>query len=108
MIRVIGKSMPGGRKGVISDSFSSAEHGCSVETLGEAARGFAVAPAGHSPPECEDLPILADSGGEFAAAFSARPGMAWLVRPDSYIGWCSAAPSVAGLRSFLETITRKP
>jgi hypothetical protein len=76
--------------------------------FGEGGSGFAVVERGAAALEREDLPSLADSGGEFAAAFSAQPGMAWLVRPDGYIGWCSAAPSAAGLRSFLQTIVRKP
>jgi hypothetical protein len=72
--------------------------------LGEAASGLAIAPDGAAAPEREDLSISADTGNEFAAAFGARPGMAWLVRPDLHIGWCIDAPSVAGLRSFLQTI----
>lgn len=72
--------------------------------FGESASGFAVVPGGCMPPEREDLPVLTDSNGEFAAAFYAQPGMAWLVRPDGHIGWCSAAPSTANLRSFLATI----
>jgi 2-polyprenyl-6-methoxyphenol hydroxylase-like FAD-dependent oxidoreductase len=76
--------------------------------FGEGGSGFAVVARGAAALEREDLPSLADSGGEFAAAFSAQPGMAWLVRPDGYIAWCSAEPSVAGLRSFLQTIVRMP
>jgi 2-polyprenyl-6-methoxyphenol hydroxylase-like FAD-dependent oxidoreductase len=69
--------------------------------FGDRATGFAVAAQGHRPLEREDLPILIDAGGEFAAAYSARPGMAWLVRPDGYIGWCSAGASCAGLGSWI-------
>jgi hypothetical protein len=36
--------------------------------------------------EQEDLPTFTDGGGEFADSFAARPGMAWLARPDGYIG----------------------
>jgi 2-polyprenyl-6-methoxyphenol hydroxylase-like FAD-dependent oxidoreductase len=75
--------------------------------FGEAASGFAIAPADAIVAEREDLPILTDAGGEFAVAFAARAGMVWLVRPDGHIGWCSAAPSVAGLRSFLGLIARE-
>jgi 2-polyprenyl-6-methoxyphenol hydroxylase-like FAD-dependent oxidoreductase len=74
--------------------------------LGDAITGFAIAPEGGTPPEREDLPVLLDAAGAFAAAYAARPGMAWLIRPDGYIGWCSAAPTVAGLRSFLQLIVR--
>jgi 2-polyprenyl-6-methoxyphenol hydroxylase-like FAD-dependent oxidoreductase len=72
--------------------------------MGEAANGFAVTPAGCILAEREDLPMVVDGGGEFAAAFSAQPGMAWLVRPDGYIGWCSKSPSIDSLRSFLKLI----
>jgi hypothetical protein len=68
------------------------------------ATGFGIAPQRSPPQEQDDLPILLDAAAAFAAAFAAGPGMAWLVRPDGYIGWCSAAPSVDGLRSFLATI----
>jgi hypothetical protein len=56
--------------------------------------------------EREDLPMVVDGGGEFAAASSAELGMAWLVRPDGYIGWCSTSPSVDGLQSFLKLIVQ--
>jgi hypothetical protein len=50
--------------------------------------------------------MVVDGGGEFAAASSAELGMAWLVRPDGYIGWCSTSPSVDGLQSFLKLIVQ--
>jgi hypothetical protein len=73
-------------------------------TFGEWAGGCAIAPPGRRPPEREDLPVLTDAAGEFASAFAARPGTAWLIRPDGYIGWCSEVPSTAGLRSFLDVM----
>lgn len=76
-------------------------------TFGESADGCAIAPQGGVPPVArEDLPVLTDAEGEFAAAFAAKPGAAWLVRPDGYIGWCSAAPSTAGLQSFLKMMVQ--
>ncbi|HWB49132.1 MAG TPA: hypothetical protein VG651_08480 [Stellaceae bacterium] len=48
------------------------------------------------------------AGGEFAAAYAAEPGTAWLIRPDGHIGWCSAAPTTAGLRSYLGRLIRLP
>jgi 2-polyprenyl-6-methoxyphenol hydroxylase-like FAD-dependent oxidoreductase len=75
--------------------------------LGEAARGFAIVPPGATPPEREDLPVVVDAAGAFATAYASRPGMAWLIRPDLYIGWCSAAPTVAGLQSYLDLILRR-
>ena len=56
----------------------------------------------------EDLPVLTDAEGEFAAAFAAKPGTAWLVRPDGYIGWCSETPSTGGLQSFLKVMVQMP
>jgi hypothetical protein len=76
--------------------------------FGNLAGGFAIAPPGHVPAERDDLPILVDAAGEFAAAYEAEPGMAWLIRPDGHIGWCSPAPSLAGLRGFLTMIVRAP
>jgi 2-polyprenyl-6-methoxyphenol hydroxylase-like FAD-dependent oxidoreductase len=78
-------------------------------TLGESADGCAIAPQGGSPlAALEDLPLLIDAEGEFAAAVSAKPGSVWLVRPDGYIGWCSETPSIDGLRSFLNLVVRPP
>lgn len=56
------------------------------------------------PPERDDLSILADAAGSFATAWDAAPGTAWLVRPDGHIGWCSDAPSIAGLAAALDRI----
>jgi alkanesulfonate monooxygenase SsuD/methylene tetrahydromethanopterin reductase-like flavin-dependent oxidoreductase (luciferase family) len=76
-------------------------------TFGESADGCAVVPQGGMLPVApEDLPVLIDAEGEFAAAFAAKRGTAWLVRPDGYIGWCSAAPSAAGLQSFLKVMVQ--
>ena len=78
-------------------------------TLGESADGCAIALQGGSPLTApEDLPLLTDAGGEFAAAVSTKPGTVWLVRPDGYIGWCSETPSTDGLRSFLNLMVRTP
>jgi hypothetical protein len=74
--------------------------------FGESASGYVVVPTGQAPAEREDLPILTDSGSEFAAAYAAEPGTVLLVRPDGYIGWCSAALTVAGLRSYVARLVR--
>jgi hypothetical protein len=74
--------------------------------LGESAAGLAVALPSSMPDEREGLPLLTDSVGELATAYFAQPGMAWRVRPDGYVGWCSDAPSVIGLHTALETITQ--
>ena len=78
-------------------------------TFGESAAGCAIAPQGRTPLAArEDLPVLTDAEGEFAAAFAAKPGTAWLVRPDGYIGWCSETPSTGGLQSFLKVMVQMP
>jgi 2-polyprenyl-6-methoxyphenol hydroxylase-like FAD-dependent oxidoreductase len=74
--------------------------------MSDAASGFAVMPTGCMAAEREYFPVVIDAGGEFAAAFSAEPGMAWLVRPDGYIGWCSASPSIESLQTFLKLIVQ--
>lgn len=73
-------------------------------TFGADVNGYAIAPPGRLPEERDDLPTLIDAGGEFAAAYTAPIGTAWLVRPDGYIGWCSAVPSVAELQCFLKAL----
>jgi hypothetical protein len=76
------------------------------QLLGEGAVSFAITQQGSTLSARDDLPVLADAEGEFAAACLAEPGMAWLVRPDGYIDWCSATPSIEGLQAFLETIIK--
>lgn len=70
--------------------------------FGAGANGCAIAPPERLLKGRDDLPTLIDAGGEFAAAFTGPIGTAWLVRPDGYIGWCSAAPSTVELQSFLK------
>jgi Aromatic-ring hydroxylase, C-terminal len=76
--------------------------------LGESAAGLAVALPSAMPGEREGLPLLTDRSASFVTAYFAQRGMAWLVRPDGYVGWCSDAPSVTGLHNALETISRMP
>lgn len=78
------------------------------ETLGVTASACAIAPAMADAAQREDLPTLIDASGEFAAAYDARPGAVWLIRPDGYVGWRSSTPSVAGLQSFLDRFVRPP
>lgn len=99
--------------GFISDDKAMADQLAAMLSLlrhvfGNAASGFAIALRDTVLCEREDLPVLSDSGGEFAAAFVARPGMAWLVRPDGYIGWCSETPSISALQCALEIMVRAP
>ncbi len=77
-------------------------------TVGEAASGFIIAPKGANSAHREDVAVLSDDGGEFAAAFGAAPGMTWLARPDGYIGWFSDSPSIAELRAVLALIAKTP
>ncbi len=72
------------------------------------AAACAIVAAGDTPPESERIAVLTDAGGEFAAAYGARPGMAWVVRPDRHLGWCSATPSVSALAEYLRRIAGAP
>ncbi|HVY13697.1 MAG TPA: FAD-dependent monooxygenase [Rhodopila sp.] len=86
-------------------------------TVGEATSGFIVAPqrtgtgtgtgtgvGAGAEADREDVPVLHDAAGAFAAAFGAAPGMTWLTRPDGYLGWCCEVPSIAGLWAALRLI----
>ena len=79
-----------------------------LAVLGAAAAACAIVAAGDTPPESERIAVLTDAGGEFAAAYGARPGMAWVVRPDRHLGWCSATPSVSALAEYLRRIAGAP
>ncbi|WP_202815981.1 FAD-dependent monooxygenase [Terrimicrobium sacchariphilum] len=50
------------------------------------------------------VPCFVDVAGKFAAEYGATPGMAWLIRPDGHVGWCSTRPTVTGLREYLRRI----
>ncbi len=78
-------------------------------TLGESATGCAIAPQNGNPFAVpEDLPLLTDAAGEFAAGVFAKSGTVCLVRPDGYIGWYSETPTTDGLQSFLDLIVQPP
>ncbi|WP_108659533.1 FAD-dependent monooxygenase [Acuticoccus kandeliae] len=74
------------------------------DRLGTAAAAYAIAPAECALMGNDPLPILADSAGEFGEAYAARPGMAWLVRPDGYLGWVSGDASPEGLSAALDRV----
>jgi 2-polyprenyl-6-methoxyphenol hydroxylase-like FAD-dependent oxidoreductase len=76
--------------------------------VGDAASSFVIAPQGARLTHREDMPVLNDAGGEFAAALGAAPGMTWLARPDGYFGWISESPSIAGLKLALARIAKTP
>ncbi|MFZ5779491.1 MAG: FAD-dependent monooxygenase [Pseudomonadota bacterium] len=78
------------------------------DRFGDGAVGFAVRSADKPIMPREELSMMIDAAGEFAAAYEARPGTAWLVRPDGHIGWCSASPTVASLEDFLTLVTAAP
>lgn len=89
------------------DALAAMHHLLSA-ALGDAAAGCAVAAPGETLPEDDRMPVLVDAEGAFAAAYGAKPGMVWLVRPDRHIGWHTAAPSVAALDLHLHRILRAP
>ncbi|SAL84626.1 monooxygenase FAD-binding protein [Caballeronia arvi] len=55
-------------------------------------------------PAPEAYRSLSDKAGEFAAAFGAQNGMAWVVRPDGHIGFRSASCSPDALLAWLERV----
>jgi len=78
------------------------------DRLRDGAVGFAVRPEDKPIMPRDELPMVIDAAGAFAAAYDARPGMAWLVRPDGHIGWCSTLSTVASLEDFLTLVTAVP
>ncbi|MDR5766533.1 MULTISPECIES: FAD-dependent monooxygenase [unclassified Caballeronia] len=60
-----------------------------------------VAKAASFVPACEAYRTLSDEAREFADAFGAKNGMAWVVRPDGHIGYRSARCSPDALIAWL-------
>ena len=79
-----------------------------MTVLGDRTSSFAIIPKGSRLGDRESLPILCDAEGEFAANYSAAPGMCWLVRPDGYLGWVSASPTVNKLAAASGIIAKSP
>ncbi|AET93159.1 monooxygenase FAD-binding protein [Burkholderia sp. YI23] len=80
-------------------------------TLGTAANALLivspdVANAPSFEPSGEAYRSLSDRAGEFAAAFGAKHGMTWVVRPDSHIGFRSASCSPDAVLGWLERVLR--
>ncbi|OLL27506.1 monooxygenase [Burkholderia sp. SRS-W-2-2016] len=50
----------------------------------------------------EAMTTVMDAAGEFAAAYRARGGAVWVVRPDGYIGWRCGDCSGGGIGSWVE------
>jgi hypothetical protein len=69
--------------------------------LGEGAAGVIVAAPGSDVPHDERITVLTDSASEFAAAFGAPAGTAWIVRPDGHIGWRSDACTAQAVENWL-------
>ena len=76
--------------------------------FGDRASSFAIIPHDSLLGDREALPVLRDTDGEFAANYSAVPGMCWLVRPDGYLGWVSTSPTVEGLTAAIAIIAKSP
>ena len=49
------------------------------------------------------LPLVRDSGGEFARMYSAPGWSVYVVRPDGYLGFTAVGVDVAGLVTYLRT-----
>lgn len=56
----------------------------------------------------ERAPLLQDAEGSFREAYAARPGMAWLVRPDGHVAWTGMVSDVAGLVQALDLVVVPP
>ncbi|MDR5739515.1 MULTISPECIES: FAD-dependent monooxygenase [unclassified Caballeronia] len=71
--------------------------------LGDAANAVRIAAPGATSRAGATYRALTDSAGEFAAAFGARSGMIWAVRPDGHIGFRSSECSAAALTAWLDS-----
>jgi 2-polyprenyl-6-methoxyphenol hydroxylase-like FAD-dependent oxidoreductase len=73
--------------------------------LGSASSALLIAAPGCAPPRDETFALLTDTAGTFAAAFGAHratSGMAWIVRPDGYLGWRGAQVSADAVDAWLK------
>ncbi|MGW4354891.1 FAD-dependent monooxygenase [Nocardia sp. NPDC004582] len=52
------------------------------------------------------LPLIRDTAGEFARAYRAAPGSAFVIRPDGYLGYARRAGDTADLMTYLESTFR--
>lgn len=74
--------------------------------VGDAASGFALVPQGIDLAPREDIPVLQDAAGSFAATFAAPAGTSWLARPDGHVGWTGRG--ITGLDAALRLIAATP
>ncbi len=72
--------------------------------LADLTGGYAILARGSALPVIDRAPWLSDDAGEFAQEYGATPGMAWLIRPDGHVAWCSERPTAASLREYLRTV----
>ena len=72
--------------------------------LGGAVRALVLASPDVPIPDQEEMPVFTDTGRKFQEAYGAGPIGAWLIRPDGYVGWCSASPSIDSLGPYLRGI----
>jgi 2-polyprenyl-6-methoxyphenol hydroxylase-like FAD-dependent oxidoreductase len=57
-------------------------------------------------PEPMGITLIHDAGGQFEAQYQARPGSAFLVRPDGYLAWTSRPLDTAALSACLREIAK--
>ncbi len=59
--------------------------------------------------QLENVEVIRDAEGEFAAVFAAAPGAAWLIRPDKYVGLDMEAWSIEAVATYLrDTVGLRP
>jgi 2-polyprenyl-6-methoxyphenol hydroxylase-like FAD-dependent oxidoreductase len=86
--------------GVQYDAFVD---GCCAfdDTPHELASAVLIAASGCEVPPDERFTVLTDAANEFTAAFGARGGMVWGVRPDGHIGWRNRHCSKEAVKGWL-------
>jgi 2-polyprenyl-6-methoxyphenol hydroxylase-like FAD-dependent oxidoreductase len=75
--------------------------------LGGLAAGLLIVAAGADFVSSELIPVLSDQEESFKQGYGARPGMAWLIRPDGHIGWRSDRPDPEQFGRFLKRIAAR-
>jgi len=77
--------------------------GAASQRAGGRLRGYVVMARGAAGPDGGG-PVLADSGGQFAASYAAAGGCGYLIRPDGYVGYRSWRLAADGLLRHLAGI----
>jgi hypothetical protein len=72
--------------------------------FGDRLRCYGLVPPNAALAALPSLPLVEDRAGAFRRGYGGSAGTAWLVRPDGYLGYRTAAWQAAGLVDWLEHV----